>query len=176
MILNILIGVIREIVSETTQRGKEEILMDKVQKAIKNSLVTRNYYESEIKERLRKMNIDDNIVDNVYLQLEGSTLANEGGVRKEALIGHIRKLLHAPETQDMLLAMKNLETFRHKRVTRCAALPEEVRGMVEEKTISLIRAKAPEVYRRLEAKMQEKQPLDTVEVSVSAVLETEEPN
>ena len=151
MILNILIGVIREIVSETTQKGKEDILIERVNKIIHTEQIDRELYSAQFAHKLRNLQIDAEIVENVFDQAAG---LNETGVAKTALIAQLRKLLHPPETQDMLLAMKKLENFRHKLLTRCAELPVDVPRLVQEKILAVVKMRAPDVHRRLIKRLQ----------------------
>ncbi len=155
MILNILIGVIREIVSETTQKGKEEILLEKVDKLMhaEDGNIEKQTYETKYKGKLGKLKIPENVVENVFVQTE---ILN-GNVTKKTLIAQLQKLLHPPETQDMLLAMKKLETFRHKLIQRCNNLPTEIPNLVQQKILSVVHMRAPDLYERLAKRLEQRE-------------------
>lgn len=104
-ILNMLIGIICEIVSTTTMDEKEKILQQRVRETFimmdtdGSGCVTKEEFNDSARFQLLKLGIDREVVDNAFEIIDQD---GTGEIELEEFLDMIFKLTHPPQTQDVL--------------------------------------------------------------------------
>jgi hypothetical protein len=104
-VLNMLIGIICEIVSTTTMDEKEKMLQQRVRETFLmmdtdgSGCVTKEEFDDGARYQLLKLGIDREVVDNAFEIIDQD---NTGEIELEEFLDMIFKLTHPPQTQDVL--------------------------------------------------------------------------
>ncbi|KAF4674957.1 hypothetical protein FOL46_003403 [Perkinsus olseni] len=111
MILNILIGVICEIVSGTTETEKDKLLRERIVEVFDamdvdgSGTLTENEFNAQAASRLQKLGVDEDVVAVAFQIIDSS---GHGCIDQDEFVQMLLKMLHPPTTQDLLLLQKNL--------------------------------------------------------------------
>jgi len=106
-LLNVLIGIICEIVSHTSAVQREQLAQEAMESALAN-LDTQNDLSDKEIDRLSKIGIDEDTCNFAH-----HMLTYEGGeITKSRYLKTLNKLMHKPEAHDVALVERKLELLR----------------------------------------------------------------
>lgn len=111
-VLNMLIGVICEIVSITTSEEREKMLRERVKEVFTmidhdmSGHITKEEFHSMGRENLMKLGIDEEVLNGGFDIMDTS---GDGHLEVDEFLQMIFKLLHAPQTQDVLKIHQKLD-------------------------------------------------------------------
>ncbi|EEQ98642.1 conserved hypothetical protein [Perkinsus marinus ATCC 50983] len=111
MILNILIGVICEIVSDTTETEKDKLLRERIVEVFDamdvdgSGTLTENEFNAQAAYRLQKLGVDEDVVAVAFQIIDSS---GHGCIDQDEFVQMLLKMLQPPTAQDLLLVQKNL--------------------------------------------------------------------
>lgn len=113
-VLNMLIGIICEIVSTTTQDEKNKMLMNRVKEVFatidmdNSGTVSRDEFNGDALRQMKRLGIDQDILDNAFEILDDD---RSGFFDLDNFYSMIFKLLHPPQSQDILKLSQKLNAI-----------------------------------------------------------------
>jgi len=142
-VLNMLIGVICEIVSSTNQEEREKLMRDKVKDLFhrldtdgSGNISRFELARPEATRQLERVGIDQELLHNAIGIVQPG---DRGDIAMEEFLELIFKLLHPPETQDILLIKRKLEkleqaltSLRRGTASKRAALDGDIGGKLDD--------------------------------------------
>jgi len=136
-VLNMLIGVVCEIVAETNEGEREKVMRDKVIHLFASLDVDGSGYISheemknpEIPAELAKAGIENDVLQSTLKILETRRSAHnnesedDGQLELDEFLETIFKLLHPPEAQDILLILRKLERLEKALTDNVIVVPK----------------------------------------------------
>eukprot|EP00747_Dinoflagellata_sp_TGD_P015993 gnl/TRDRNA2_/TRDRNA2_124774_c1_seq1.p1 gnl/TRDRNA2_/TRDRNA2_124774_c1~~gnl/TRDRNA2_/TRDRNA2_124774_c1_seq1.p1 ORF type:complete len:456 (+),score=93.72 gnl/TRDRNA2_/TRDRNA2_124774_c1_seq1:73-1368(+) len=128
-VLNMLIGVICEIVSSTTEEEREKILREKVEYLFESmdvdgsgSVSRTEFMNMNSAKQLEKLGIDRQLLQHAFDIIDCD---EDGALEMEEFLEVIFKLLHPPEAQDVILLKRKLERLASGLRDKFEALKNE---------------------------------------------------
>ena len=133
MILNVLVGVIREVVFTTTRSFKLEFVQSIVETLYDD--LSRNGHISlaELVKhgagQLKRFGLDPALIPTIYAHMD---VNDTGEIPREVFIVFFLRILRSPESQDLLIALKTAMAIRaiarSKKLAFARSLAEDVKS------------------------------------------------
>lgn len=111
-VLNMLIGVICEIVGDTTSQEKEKLLRIRVEEVFasidedESGTITRKEFGADAKRLLKRLGIDSHLLQNAFDIID---VDDSNSLDMNEFISMIFRLLHPPKTQDVLIIHRKID-------------------------------------------------------------------